>query len=126
MARRATGRKAGTQKTARKRVTRSRAAARPAPKARRAAPKKKAASRTQIRAKAPAKRRTAPSRRVAATPRERPIAPEVGPMTPEPYSSPQPISPVEPIRHDPWSHPVHEEHQDDLGVDDEDEDEDPL
>ena len=54
------------------------------------------------------------------------MAPEVGPMTPEPYSSPQPISPMEPIRPDPWGHPVPDEPQDDLGVDDEDEDEDPL
>jgi hypothetical protein len=30
------------------------------------------------------------------------------------------------MRPDPWSHPVPDESQDDLGMDDEDEDEDPL
>jgi hypothetical protein len=125
MARRTTQGKAGSKRTARKRSTRIRAAA-PARKARSAAPKKRATTRTPVRAGAAAPKRATAARRATARPKEKPGTPGTGQTPPESYSPTQPVSSIEPIRTDPWGAPVPEEHQDDLGMEDEEEDEEPL
>ena len=39
------------------------------------------------------------------------------------YSTPQPISPIQPIRPDPWEHHEPEHHTEEPGMEDEDEEE---
>jgi hypothetical protein len=120
MARKGARRKAGTRGTSRKRVsrTRGRAGARAKRTVRRARPRKAAAkSRTQ--AKRPAKKRV--TRRPAARPGLEPAASTVG-QAPLGGYTPQPMPPLEPMRHDPWDRPA-EHHREDAGMEDEEEEE---
>lgn len=125
MARKPARGKARTRKTSRKRATRarSRTTARAKRSVRRARPRK-AAAKTRAKAKRPARKRVT-TKRASAGPRPKPAAPTLGQIPLGSYTTPQPVSPLEPMRHDPWDRPVEHTHEEG-STEDEEEDEEPL
>ncbi len=120
MVRKRARRKTGTRGASRKRAsrTRGRAGARAKRTVRRARPRK-AAAKSRSQAKRPAKKRAA--KRPAARPAPEPAASTVGQASMGGYT-PQPMPPLEPMRHDPWDRPA-EHHREDAGMEDEEEEE---
>ena len=125
MARKQARRKAGTRRAPRKRATsaRGRSAARAKRGVRRARPRKAAA---KTRARATRSARKAPKAKRATVRRKPKPAPStIGQTSLGVYTTPPPISPIEPARHDPWDRPVGH-HTEDSGMEDDEESEEPM
>ncbi len=125
MARKRARRRTGTRGTSRKRVKRVRR--RPAVRAKRRGVRAKRrgvrATRRGVRAKRRGVRakRPAPKRAAARKPATAPL----GQMPLGSYTTPQPMSPLEPMRPDPWDRPAEHRPHEESGMEDE-EDEEPL
>ena len=122
MARKPARRKAGARKAPGKRATRPRGRTAGAKRKVRPTRPRKAAAKTRAKAKGPVRKRAAAKR---AAPKPKLAPPTLGQIPLGSYTTPPPVSPVEPMRHDPWERPV-EHHGEDTGMEDEEEDEEPL